>query len=315
MFQLVDDIKVPVGFDPDRVRSSLEYKASAGDIFIDTFPKCGTNWTKRIVQVLVGRESTEDSDYALSTTFLEMVGKEVIESLPQPRIITSHLQCQWLNKHPQAKYIYVLRNPKDCCMSYYHHAKNTKGYNFQDGTINECVDLFVKGELSFGDYFSHLLSWYPNVHNPNVLFLTYESMNKDRSNAVKKIARFLEVKDPDLLNPESSRFKRIVDLIGISSMREYLAENYKKAMGGRDLETWTPQKHFPVSRAPPPPDAMVRKGVVGDWRNYLNKEQSIKIEKAFFERCGDVVNHVTIWDPKDWLDNPSSFHESRNQLV
>lgn len=114
---------MPHGFDPAKLLSCLEYKAAAGDIFIDTFPKCGTNWTKRIVQLLIGENSAQESDYGLSTSFFEMVGKDTIAALPEPRIITSHLPYELLPKHPQAKYIYVVRNPKDCCVSYFHHTK------------------------------------------------------------------------------------------------------------------------------------------------------------------------------------------------
>lgn len=301
LFQLVDGIKIPLGFDPDKLRSSLGYEASAGDIFIDTFPKCGTNWTKRIVQLLDGKDSHRDSDYGLSTSFFEMVGKDVIKELPVPRLVTSHLQYQYLPKHPQARYIYVVRNPKDCCVSYFHHTRKTKVYCFQDGTFDEYLQLFVDGDTSFGDYFDHLLSWYPRRNEPNVLFLTYEDMKKDTPAAVLKIARFLDVGDPELLDPTTSKFQKVVELCGVDSMKEYLEENYKKAVGGQDVDSWTAKKDYPLARAPPPPDVMVRKGIVGDWRNHFDSEQSRKMEAAFLERCGSTIGRAEIWDPKDWM--------------
>uniref|UniRef100_A0A131XUZ0 Putative sulfotransferase n=1 Tax=Ixodes ricinus TaxID=34613 RepID=A0A131XUZ0_IXORI len=303
LFQLVDGIKLPLGFDPVQLRSCLKYQASAGDVFIDTFPKCGTNWTKRIVQLLFGENSARDSDYGLSTSFFEMVGKDVIEALPQPRIITTHLEYQLLPKHPGAKYIYVVRNPKDCCVSYFHHTKKTKVYHFEDGTFDEYLQLFVDGETSFGDYFSHLLSWYPNIHVANVIFLTYENMKKDPEAAVLKIAKFLEVKDPELMDPLSDKFKKVMELSSVDSMKEYLVNNYKKAMGDQDPEKWTAKEDYPLARAPPPPDVMVRKGIIGDWRNVFSKEQSRKMEQAMAEKCGKLIDLSKIWDPKDWMED------------
>ncbi|XP_050027199.2 sulfotransferase ssu-1-like [Dermacentor andersoni] len=301
MYQDVNGIRLPLGFDPTKLLSCLEYKASAGDIFIDTFPKCGTNWTKRIVQLLVDEHTTKESDYALSTSFFEMVGKDIIAALPEPRIITTHLAYELLPKHVQARYIYVVRNPKDCCVSYFHHSKKTKIYNFEDGTFDEYLQLFIKGATSFGDYFSHLVSWYPHVDEPNVLFLTYESMKKDLASAVLKIAKFIDVKDPELLCVDSKKFQEVVTNCSVDRMKEYLNTNYKKALGNQNPENWTAKKDYPLSRPPPPPEVMVRKGIIGDWKNYFDKDQSQAIETAFVQKCGHVVDHAKLWDPKDWI--------------
>lgn len=302
LYQDVNGIRLPHGFDPAKLLSCLEYKASAGDIFIDTFPKCGTNWTKRIVQLLVGENSSQESDYGLSTSFFEMVGRETIAALPEPRIITSHLAYELLPKHALAKYIYVVRNPKDCCVSYFHHTKKTKVYNFEDGTFDEYLQLFINGATSFGDYFAHLVSWYPRVNEPNVLFLTYENMKKDPAAAVLKIAQFIDVKDPELLSVDSKKFQGVVKNSSVDCMKEYLNTNYKKALGDQDPENWTAKKDYPLSRPPPPPEVMVRKGIIGDWKNYFNKEQSQAIENAFVQKCGHVVDHAKLWDPKDWME-------------
>ncbi|XP_040073975.1 sulfotransferase ssu-1-like [Ixodes scapularis] len=303
LFQVVDGTKLPLGFDPDNFRSCLKYEPSKEDIFIDTFPKCGTNWIKRIVQLLLGRASSQENDYGLSTSFLQMVGKDVIASLPRPRIITSHLEHQLLPQHTCAKYIYVVRNPKDCCTSYYHHTKATKIYNFENATFDEYVQIFINGGTTFGDYFSHLTSWYRNNHADNVLCLTYEGITRDHAGSVLQIAKFLDLDDPELLNPASNKFKRVVDMSSLEAMKEYFNVNYKRALGGKPPERWTARKDFPLSRAPPPPSVLVRKGVVGDWRNHFSKENSRKIEEAFVQKCGHVVKHEMLWDPKDWMEN------------
>jgi hypothetical protein len=54
------------------------------------------------------------------------------------------------------KVIYVARNPKDCCVSYFHHHKNMKdAYGFE-GSFEEFVDIFIKGTIGYGGYFHHL---------------------------------------------------------------------------------------------------------------------------------------------------------------
>ena len=73
----VEGTKIPAGFSPENFKSGASYQPKDTDIFICTFPKCGTNWTKRIVQLLINRESQtgEVADYGLSKCFLEMAGE------------------------------------------------------------------------------------------------------------------------------------------------------------------------------------------------------------------------------------------------
>ena len=49
----------------------------------------------------------------------------------------------------------------------------------------------MKGEVDFGDYFDHVLSWWAHKDDDNVLFLKYEDMKKDLPSAVDKIAKFI----------------------------------------------------------------------------------------------------------------------------
>ncbi|XP_064489148.1 sulfotransferase ssu-1-like isoform X2 [Ornithodoros turicata] len=305
LFQLVDGVKIPLGFSPESLRSCLQYKPSPGDIFIDTFPKCGTNWAKRIVQLLLGRDTSDCSDYGLSTSFFEMVGNDVIQNLPQPRIICTHLEYHLLPQHKEAKYIYIVRNPKDCCVSFFYHTQKTKVYEFEDATFDEYLDLFIRGETSYGDYFSHLVSWYPKTDLPNVLFLTYEGMKKDPAKGILKMAEFLAVPDAELRDGNSEKFKAVVEACSVDSMRQYLKTNYDRTMADKPAEEWSAKKDYPLDRAPPPPDVMVRKGVIGDWRNHFSAEQSDRIERAFSEKCGSVANANDLWDPKDWVQGRS----------
>ena len=59
-----------------------------------------------------------------------------------------------------AKYIYVVRNPKDVAVSFYHHTKryNDSMYHFT-GDWNDYFELFLKGEVEFGSWFDHVLGW------------------------------------------------------------------------------------------------------------------------------------------------------------
>ncbi len=52
--------------------------------------------------------------------------------------------------------IYVCRNPRDVCVSYFHHFQTFKiSYGYQ-GDFEQFVDLFLKGQVGSGDYWHHL---------------------------------------------------------------------------------------------------------------------------------------------------------------
>lgn len=101
---------------------------------------------------------------------IERMGAQFCNQLKHPRLLKTHFSrpnCPRGGK----KYIFVARNPKDCCVSYFHHNRNFKIYDWADGQFDVFFELFLSGKLAFGDYFDHLLSWLPHLHDPNVLFL------------------------------------------------------------------------------------------------------------------------------------------------
>ena len=53
-----------------------------------------------------------------------------------------------------SKVVYVCRNPKDACVSYFHHTR----LFFPDHDVNfeTFEDMFMKGRLDYGDYWFHL---------------------------------------------------------------------------------------------------------------------------------------------------------------
>ncbi len=48
------------------------------------------------------------------------------------------------------KYLYVLRNLKDVCVSYYYHTKD-KAHNQFTGDFHDFFGCWIKGEIPYGD--------------------------------------------------------------------------------------------------------------------------------------------------------------------
>ncbi|VDK75077.1 unnamed protein product [Cylicostephanus goldi] len=123
----------------------------------------------------------------VQSPMIERMGAKFLSNVERPRILKTHFSALNVPKNNNAKYIFCVRNPKDCCTSYFHHNRNFKIYNFADGEWETFVDLFISGQLAFGDYFDHLLGWLPLLEQPNVLFLMYEDMVKDLEGCIYKV--------------------------------------------------------------------------------------------------------------------------------
>lgn len=270
-----DGFLMPMGFPVEGFYSGQRYRAGHGDVFVSTYPKCGTTWAQFIVYLLLHGGEPLPAGAGINDVFphLEEVGADAVRALAKPRLIKTHLPFERTPWHSAARYVYVARNPFDCAVSFYHHTRGfVKHYDFAGGTFDDFFECFVHGEVDFGDYFDNLLSWLRRVAEPNVLVLTYEDMLADPRAAVTAIGEFLggaaaaAVLQPRLL-------ERIVDATSFDQMR-------------MDQRRWS-------SERPPNMPEFVRKGVVGDWQNHFSASQARRLAERFAERTrGTAAEHL-----------------------
>ncbi len=260
---------MPMGFPVGGFESGQRYRASPGDVFVVSYPKCGTTWLQYIVYLLENGGRPLAADRRLDAVFphLEEVGEEAVRALPEPRLIKTHLPHARTPWHAKAKYLYVARNPFDCAVSFYHHTRGfVRHYDFADGTWDAFFECFVRGEVDFGDYFDHLLSWWPQRALPNVLFMTYESMLAAPAAAVQSIAAFLGGAANDLA---ADRLERVVRDSGFAAMQ-------------RDQRRWS-------SERPAGMPAFVRKGIAGAWASQFSAAQARRRAEKFSDRTAGTT--------------------------
>ena len=157
------------------------------------------------------------------------------------------------------KYIYVSRNPKDVAVSFFFHYQRI--HELPGAEIDWSLFLcnFHHGNVWFGDFFDHVLSWWAHRHDSKVLFLTFEDMKKDLPSAVARIARFIGVDISDEI------ISKIAEKTSFSAMKSNDTANYSwsQTSGKADF---------------------MRKGEVGDWVNYFTPEQSAEMDRVCSER-------------------------------
>ncbi|GBM47437.1 Amine sulfotransferase [Araneus ventricosus] len=308
----VEGVVIPRFLSEKCFQTALRFKPKNGDVFVVTYPKCGTTWMQNLVLNIMrrGRKFEKPSDFYFASPFLDQWGAEDSEKMMvRPGCYKTHLPLHKVPWSDDAKYIYVARNPKDCCVSFYHHMKNLPGYQFADGSFEEFFDLFIKGEVEFGDYFDHLLPWYNARHCSNVYFTTFEEMKIDLKEVAMKVAEFIDKTEAEYLknNPEvlerilhNCSFEETKNMVnaGLSSMyhpedNDFLARLPK---GRRHVIEYV--ESLPKRTATDRKINFIRKGEIGSYKHELPPEQNEILSKIIQERTKET-DVMSLWE--QWI--------------
>ncbi|XP_077521314.1 sulfotransferase ssu-1-like isoform X3 [Amblyomma americanum] len=305
----VDGVYLSKSFPVESVRSALGYKAQPGDLFIVSYPKCGTTWMQHIVYNIINNQPPPRSMLAsmIEMPFLEAQGAEAVEDMRRPGPIKTHMSFRFQPYCSDSKYIYVTRNPYDCCVSFFYHTRDMPDYHFQDGTFDQFYEMFLEGKVDFGDYFDHLLSWYEHSNDPNVLFVTYEQLKKDTRSWVLKVADFIGEEFGQKLRSDESRLKNVLQNISVKTMKGCINDSMKnitdrvQSLSGKKLPKWAElmkETVGPDCWEKPMTGDFIRKGVVGDWRNHFSDDQVKRLQHKIEERTrGSGV--MSLWKDTD----------------
>ena len=244
-----------------RLRYAL-LKPRPGDIYVATAPKTGTTWMQQIVyQVLTGGRGEFEHLYQVSPYLEQLMLRgfagPVLDALPSPRILKTHMSYGVLAPPRDSRVIYVTRNAADSLVSLHNHVCLEAGYRHK-------LDVrFLRQSLLLKRWFWHLKSWWPHRADPNVLHLRYEELAADLEGSIRKVARFLDV------TLEEDRMGAILEKCSFA---------YMKLHGDR-FDVRVP---FFDRSAPRP--GFIRRGVVGDGRDVLTPE----VQAALGERLGPL---------------------------
>ena len=265
-----------------------EFVTRDSDVFVATYPKCGTTWMQNIVLLL---KYSEDPRYDTSTpvdtgkeapwvepTFGRPSGRRKLEELSSPRVMKTHapvqlMPCVGNPLPPQAKVIYVGRNPKDACVSMFHHARAIPVFEYE-GPFGHFVNLYISGEVEHGSFWEHHKAWWNTAqqHPHQVLFITYEEMNADPVAATGRVAAFLG------WERSAACIRKVAHDSNFENMKA-ASESREKQGGGPGWRKVGEESHF-------------RKGGVGGWRDYFTVAQSDLFDTKWQQTMADCT-----WEP------------------
>jgi hypothetical protein len=175
----------------DTASAIAAYRPRPTDVVIAPYSKCGTTWLQQMFHTLRTRGDFAFDDISRVVPWIEtavVLGLDLeAPQRAEPRGFKSHLGYDRAPKG--ARYIVVLRDPKDACVSLF---RFMEGWFIEPGavSIGAFAQSYIDRTASGRDYWRHLLSWWEQRDNPQVLLRSYEQMSAEPEATVRRVAAF-----------------------------------------------------------------------------------------------------------------------------
>ncbi|CAN7071795.1 unnamed protein product [Brassica oleracea var. botrytis] len=259
------------------------------DVIVASFPKCGTLWLKALIVALLERSknrSSEDQHPLLSNNphnLVPVLEMNLYRDTPKPdltkllssspRLFSTHMPYHTLQealKDSPCKVVYICRDAKDSLVSRWHIICRCLNKEEDRSILESMFESFCSGVCLFGPFWDHILSyWKASLENPKrVMFMRYDEVKADTRGQLKKLAEFLgcPFSEEEVNN---GAVDEILEMCSLPSLGSLEVNKTGKSINGIDYKN-----HF-------------RKGIVGDWKNYLTPEMGNKIDMIMEEKLKD----------------------------
>jgi len=271
-----------------------------GDIYVATYPKSGTTWTISIMEHLVKKVPEKGISFGFSSEefcpWLELAASlenwrlrfSKFEKDASPRFFKSHNSLGLIKK--PARIIQCLRNPLDTFVSAWHHVRGKEVFEYNGSWNHFFTKVMLEGKFESGDWFDYHEEFLKASKEGKIeaLFLRYEDMKKDNAiSAIHELAKFIGV---ELYDAEE-----ISRATNFTKMKEKSNQGHVEKNGSLS-DVLVSQE---IGDKNTPSKAHIRKGIVGDWKNYLSDSELnlwrnyVQLKK---ETCPHVIDFFSLED-------------------
>jgi aryl sulfotransferase len=197
------------------VENGRAFRAKPTDVFVVTYPKCGTTWCTQIchqIRCVHARRTNDSIDPMAFGEITEVVPWDILAldclqdlysaQVCTPRVFKSHEA--WTDIAKGAKYICVVRDPVDVFYSFYNFLPPYMG--IEDGAIThaEFADAIFAGASHSGHVWQHFLGYFDakyfdedvtKTRSDSIMMLCFEDLKENLPECVRRIAAFMGFDD------------------------------------------------------------------------------------------------------------------------
>ena len=249
------------------------YVPGKQDVFVATFAKSGTNWMMQIAHQLIYHGQGEFDhihsvvpwpDTLLMAPWMRKYAIPLGEardwetSPERKRVIKTHFDWELVPYSEDARYIMVIRDPKDIFVSSY--------FFLRDGAMGPAMpsvdtwyNMFVSDGFPIGGSWPvNTAGYWAQRERPNVLIVSFKSMKRDLKGTVRKVAQHLDIQASE----------ELIDLVTQQSTFAYMKGIDHKFRIGKVIP-WRAE------------GAMMRKGDQGGSSELLSRERQREMDSLF----------------------------------
>lgn len=166
----------------------LNHEPRDDDIYVVSYPKAGTTAMQMMLYQLTTAAGIDFPHIIKVVPWFEVAAQRPPHEQANgtgPRLYKTHLPFDGLPS--KGRFIYMLRNPKDTCLSYYYHHLNNQPAGL---TLEAFTRRFIAGEVPWGSWFDSLLQSLTNMGTRRVLIVDYDELAASPERVLNKVAEF-----------------------------------------------------------------------------------------------------------------------------
>ena len=231
------------------------------DLFLVSYPKSGNTWMRFLLANLLKSTGLDDDgqpiDFHTAINYIpeyELHTNEVNRA-PRPRILKSH--APYDNTFPKAAYL--VRDPRDVYVSYFHYMKKRLPQETDFSTF------LRKQDLHPCHWHEHVAGW---IDQDNVMVIRYEDMLKDTPGELRRLIDFWGQK-----SFTNKQIDRAVAASSFNSMRSLEQKNGRPFLNEQHARQSTP---------------FMRSGKAGGWEEYFNRRD----HDLLIQQAGDLMKRL-----------------------
>lgn len=273
-----------------KIRKAFDaYIPDSGDIFACAYSKSGTNWLMQMAHQIAwyGKGDFEhihdvvawpDTPPRLGAKMFTPLRSDIIKKISPSgmRVIKTHLAAHYIPYSEEAKYLIVIRDPKEVLVSSYPFFGSVVGPLMP--SVEVWLQMFLEPgwPMGFGNTWAeHTASYWALRDKPNVLVLSYTKLKQDPAHGISQICQTLG------LELDEQQTAQVLERSSFSYMKN-IDDKFIPVVAGS----------IPWARD----FSMIRSGKSGNSRELLTEEQQQRIDRSIREELHRLGSDFPIDD-------------------